>query len=212
MKARGLLASGLVLALAGCAAPVASVRSHALAEVEPESIQGPYVPEGSRFVVRLRDPLDTTRSAPGQRFRAELATPLLTPGGQVLVPPGTTLHGTVVSTGTREHPRLVLRFDSIETTSGRMPLSASLREADYARYPGPRVLRPVPVGSSDAWLAASAQGSPFAFGDRDGPLARRGIRWEEHTPREVHLAAGARIELELKAPLLPPGTVPVPRG
>ena len=39
------------------------------------------IPEGTRFVVRLNDTLDTSRLKPGKRFTAKLAEDLTAPDG-----------------------------------------------------------------------------------------------------------------------------------
>lgn len=199
-----LLGSVLVLALGACAPSVASVRPHTAVDIEPEQIHGPYVPKGTRFMVRLEDTLDTRRSRPGQGFQATVLTPLRTPDGKVVVPAGSTLVGTVVSTGRPDRPRLRLRFDSIETVHGAAPLVADIEHSERTRYRGPPRLRPTPLVADEVSIAPSGRvGIPPVGG---GPAWDVNPPLEIYSPREVHLARGALLELELSEPLIPPGT------
>jgi hypothetical protein len=80
------------------------------------------IPEGTRFIIKLKDTLDTRKMDQGKRFKAELREDLVTPSGAI-IPKGRTIKGHVGSfergfTGAR----MVLALDEIETRNGWVPL------------------------------------------------------------------------------------------
>jgi hypothetical protein len=84
------------------------------------------VPEGTRFIVKLKNTLDTKKMDQGEHFRAELREDLLTPSG-LIIPKGRTIKGHVGSfergfTGSR----IILAIDEIETRHGSIPLVATV--------------------------------------------------------------------------------------
>jgi hypothetical protein len=84
------------------------------------------IPEGTRFIVKLKDTLDTQKLEPGKHFKAELREDLVTPSG-LIVPKGRTIKGHVASfergfTG----GRLTLALDELETRKGWVPLIATV--------------------------------------------------------------------------------------
>jgi YmgG-like glycine-zipper protein len=95
--------------------------------------QGPYigqpvsaapnaVPEGTRFIVKLKDTLDTRKMEEGKHFKAELREDLVTPSG-LIVPKGRTIKAHVARF---EHgytgAKIQLALDEIETRKGWVPL------------------------------------------------------------------------------------------
>ena len=65
------------------------------------------IPDGSRFIVRLKDTLDTQKMEQGQHFTAELREELVTPTG-LIIPRGEIIKGHVATfergyTGARIH-------------------------------------------------------------------------------------------------------------
>src|SRR5215467_9790813 len=85
------------------------------------------IPEGSRFIIKLKDSLDTRKMDPqGKHFKAELREDLVTPSG-LFIPKGRTIKGHVGSfergfTGAR----MQLALDEIETRHGWVPLIATV--------------------------------------------------------------------------------------
>ena len=84
------------------------------------------VPDGSRFIVKLRDTLDTHEIKQGQHFTAELREELVTPIG-LIIPKGEIIKGHVATyergyTGAK----LQLALDEIETRKGWVPLIATV--------------------------------------------------------------------------------------
>src|SRR5258708_16680039 len=84
------------------------------------------IPQGTRFIVKLKDTLDTHDMQPGKRFKAELREDLLTPSG-LIIPKGRTVKGHV---GTFERgytgSRIQLAMDEVETRHGWVPLIATV--------------------------------------------------------------------------------------
>ncbi len=84
------------------------------------------IPQGTRFIVKLKDTLDTHDMQPGKRFKAELREDLLTPSG-LIIPKGRTVKGHV---GTFERgytgARIQLAMDEVETRHGWVPLIATV--------------------------------------------------------------------------------------
>ena len=84
------------------------------------------IPEGTRFIVKLKDTLDTRDLRQGKRFKAELREDLVTPSG-LLIPKGRTIKGHVGSfergfTGAR----MQLALDEVETRHGWVPLISTV--------------------------------------------------------------------------------------
>jgi len=84
------------------------------------------IPDGTRFIIKLKDTLDTRKMDEGKHFKAELREELVTPGGLV-IPKGRTIKGHV---GRFEHgytgSKMQLALDEIETRKGWVPLIATV--------------------------------------------------------------------------------------
>src|SRR5438128_8994966 len=106
-----------VFALA--ALPLAAEES-ANARIPPHTI-----PEGTTFLMRLEDRLDTNRLQQGKHFKAKLAEDLTAPDG-TLIPRGKKVKGHVSAVENGFHARLLLSFDEIETNHGWVPLIATV--------------------------------------------------------------------------------------
>jgi len=80
------------------------------------------IPDGTRFIIKLKDTLDTKKMEQGKHFKAELREELVTPSGLV-IPKGRTIKGHV---GRFEHgytgSKIQLALDEIETRKGWVPL------------------------------------------------------------------------------------------
>jgi uncharacterized protein YcfJ len=89
--------------------------------VAPNALQ-----EGSRFIIKLKDTLDTRKMEEGKHFKAELREELVTSSGLV-IPKGRTIKGHV---GRFEHgytgSKIQLAMDEIETRKGWVPLIATV--------------------------------------------------------------------------------------
>jgi hypothetical protein len=94
----------------------------------PTQVYAPpdVIPEGTRFIIMLKDTLDTRKMQQGQHFKAELREDLVTPSG-LIIPKGRPIKGHV---GTFERgftgARIMLAMDEIETRHGWVPLIATV--------------------------------------------------------------------------------------
>lgn len=105
---------------------------------------------GARMGVVLSDPIDSSRSKPGDKLRAVVKEPLKQ-NGLVLVPAGCKVFGTVTKVMPAHRRvfgtdgRLAIEFDRVEMPDGRQfPLSATLDErqmSEAAGLPGSRAER-----------------------------------------------------------------------
>ena len=95
---------------------------------DPSTSIGPnYIPEGTRFVVKLDDTLDSKKLKPGKKFNLKLAEDLTAPNGAV-VPAGKKIHAHVSDIDNGMHGRILISFDEIETRHGWRPLIASVSD------------------------------------------------------------------------------------
>ena len=83
------------------------------------------IPEGETFLIRLNDKLDTSNLKPGKHFTAKLAEDLVAPNGST-IPRGKKIWGHVSSVEQGVHARMLLSFDQIDTSHGKMPLIATV--------------------------------------------------------------------------------------
>jgi len=120
------------------------------------------IPEGTHFLIRLNDKLDTRNLQPGKHFKAKLAEDLVAGNGAV-IPRGKTIKGHVSSVEQGLHARLLLSFDEIDTGHGSMPLIATVTGA-----PGDHAVK-----------------TP----DEEGELQRKGMS-KEHEIEAVAVGAG----------------------
>ncbi|HZD93329.1 MAG TPA: hypothetical protein VE133_03685, partial [Candidatus Sulfotelmatobacter sp.] len=89
----------------------------------PVYVAGPNaIPDGTRFIIKLKDTLDTSKMEQNKHFKAELREDLVTPSG-LLIPKGRTIKGHVARF---EHgytgAKLQIALDEIETRKGWVPL------------------------------------------------------------------------------------------
>jgi hypothetical protein len=119
------------LVFAGCAAtpPPAAPEPAPPPRVAPPAQQVHDVPAMSTFSVSLMSALGTRLSSPGDSFRAKVISPLTTLRGYTLVPVGSVVRGRVIAVEQAPASRLRLKFDTVTTTAGPVPLYATLSEA-----------------------------------------------------------------------------------
>ena len=83
------------------------------------------VPEGTTFLVRLQDKLDTAELHRGEHFKVKLDEDLISANGN-MIPRGKKIKGHVSSVEHGRHARLLLCFDEIETKHGWIALIATV--------------------------------------------------------------------------------------
>jgi hypothetical protein len=169
---------------------------------QQEHIQGPYVPAGTRFDAQLEQSLDTSTSQQGERFTAVVQQALTDQQGNVVVPAGAHIHGSVHSViGTNSVPRLRLRFEGIDAAGGFVPLQARVVASGYQTYPG----RPQWGGPNYGYTVWDGP-TVWPYGGGPGYYSY-GVNgyYDVYIPREVRLPEGATLHLQLVRPLLGPG-------
>jgi hypothetical protein len=87
------------------------------------------VPAMSTFSVALVRPMGTRLSAPGDSFRAKVISPLTTLRGYPVVPIGSVLQGRVVAVEQAPASQIRLKFETLTTAAGPVPLYATLTDA-----------------------------------------------------------------------------------
>ena len=87
--------------------------------------QADAIPQGTRFLLRLDEPLDTHNLQAGQHFQAELAQDLVSPSGLVIRKGGQVRAHVATFERGYTGARLMLAMDDIETPNGWLPLIAT---------------------------------------------------------------------------------------
>ncbi len=176
------------------------------------------IPEGTTFLIRLDDKLDTRKLEQGKHFKAKLAEDLIAPDG-TSIPRGKKIKGHVSSVEQGLHARMLLSFDEIETDHGWMPLIATVTgvpgehaakqpdaEGEIERK-GASKRRMVETAAVGAGLgaaggAAAGGGKGAAIGAGVGATA--GALAGILTDRNLRLDKGTILELRLDHPLQVP--------
>jgi hypothetical protein len=175
------------------------------------------VPEGTTFLVRLEDRLDTAELHPGQHFKVKLDEDLVAANGK-MIPRGKKIKGHVSSVEHGLNARLLLSFDEIETRHGWVALIATVigvpnerglkaqesegeieRKGTSAKQTVEDAAAGAALGASAGAAARSAKdaGSGAATGASAGAmaslLANRDLRLEKGTTLEVRLDRALQI-------------------
>jgi hypothetical protein len=176
------------------------------------------VPEGTTFLVRLNDRLDTSKLQPGKRFSARLGEDLVAANGSV-IPRGKKITGHVSSVQRGLHTRLLLSFDEIDTNHGRMPLIATVTgvpgehaakqpdsegEIERKGMSKERMIETVAVGAGIGAVAGTAAGGGKGAGIGAGAGAGLGAISGLLSERNLRLEKGTVLELRLDHPLQVP--------
>ncbi len=175
------------------------------------------IPEGTRFLIRLNDRLDTRSLQAGKHFKAKLAEDLVAGNGAVIAR-GKTIRGHVSSVEQGLHTRILLSFDEIDTGHGSMPLIATVTgvPGDHAvKEPGEEgeiqrkgmskehEIEAVAVGAGIGAAAGAAAGggkgagigagAGAGLGAMAGLLSDHNLRLEKGTIMEVRLDHALQI-------------------
>ena len=177
------------------------------------------IPEGTRFMIRLNDKLDTAKLKPGKKFEAKLSEDLTAPDGST-IPAGKKVKGHVSSVDRGLNARLLLSFDEIETRHGWRPLIATVTgvpgEHSVKEESGPegeiqkrsadkvRVLEGAAIGAAVGAAAGAAAGGGHgaAIGAAAGGALGGGAGLL--TNRDLKLDKGAQLEVRLDRPIQVP--------
>ncbi len=179
------------------------------------------LPEGKRFIIKLKDTLDTKKLNDGKHFKAELREDLITPGG-LIIPKGRTVKGHVAQ---YEHgftgARLMLAMDEIETRNGWVPLIATVTgvpgdpsiksigdEGELARK-GPdkkRVIENAAIGAAVGAVGGSVigghKGAAIGAAAGAGLGTGTGLLFKGN---DMKLDKGTQLEVRLERDLTVPG-------
>ncbi|MBZ5660381.1 MAG: hypothetical protein LAO08_08225 [Acidobacteriia bacterium] len=177
------------------------------------------VPNGTHFLVRLDDELNSGKNPVNKKFRATTLDPLQTTGGSIL-PPGAKIRGHITRIepgGLTGRARLWLTFDDIDTHHGRLPLVAEVSSVpgDFAVRPGEskegeieartskgtRDLEAAATGAAIGAAAGAAAhgGKGAAIGAAAGGVA--GFVASSGIGQELDLPKGTKLDLVLDRPL-----------
>ncbi len=176
------------------------------------------IPEGTTFLIRLDDRLDTSKVQQGKHFTAKLAEDLVAPDGTA-IPRGKKVHGHVSSVEQGLHARMLLSFDEIQTDHGWMPLIATVTgvpgehaakqpdaegEIERQGMSKRRAIETAAVGAGlgAAGGAAAGGGKGAAIGAGVGATA--GALAGILTDRNLRLDKGTVLEVRLDHPLQVP--------
>jgi len=169
------------------------------------------IPEGTQFLIRLNDKLDTRDLKPGKHFKAKLAEDLVAANG-ALIPRGKTLKGHVSSVEPGLHSRLLLSFDEIDTGHGSMPLIATImgapgdhavksvgEEGDLERrgMSKERTLEAAAVGAGVGAVVGGAAGGGKGAGIGAGRGAALGATAALLSDHDLRLEKGTVLEVRL---------------
>lgn len=169
------------------------------------------IPEGTQFLIRLNDKLDTRYLKPGKHFKAKLAEDLTAANGSV-IPRGKTIKGHVSAVEPGFHARLVLTFDEIDTGHGSMPLIATItgvpgdhsvkvpdEEGDLERkgMSKERTIEAAAVGAGVGAVAGGALHGGKGAGIGAGSGAALGMTAALMSDHDLRLEKGTVLELRL---------------
>ena len=176
------------------------------------------IPDGTTFLIRLEDKLDTSRLQPGKHFKAKVAEDLVGPDG-AMIPRGKKIKGHVSSVDNGFHARLLLSFDEIETEHGWVPLIATVTDVPGERgikrldeegeieRKGANKRREIEragigagVGAAGGAVAGGGRGAAIGAGIGAVAGAVSGL----FTDRRLRLEKGTTLELRLDHPLQVP--------
>ena len=176
------------------------------------------IPEGSTFLIKLNDKLDTANLKQGKKFSAKLAEDLVASDGAT-IPRGKKVTGHVSGVDQGMHARLLLSFDEIETNHGKMPLIATVTGVPgekAAKQPNEegeierkspskgRMIETAAVGAGIGAIAGGAAGGGKGAGIGAGAGAAVGALGGLLTQRNITLNKGTVLEVRLDHPLQVP--------
>ncbi len=190
---------GMLFLTAAMSLPAQAIDSAGTPTARPNA-----VPEGTTFLVRLEDKLDTAELHRGQHFKVKLDEDLLSANGN-MIPRGKKIKGHVSSVEHGRHSRLLLSFDEIETRHGWIALIATVigvpgdhgikapnSEGEIERK-GPGAKQTVEDASADAAAGGTGAGGGAGAGAMAGVLASRDLRLEKGATLEVRLDRALQI-------------------
>lgn len=127
----GMVALALV---AGCRSAEVQSEPGSTPSLSTMPATGSYLPTGVPIMARLDQTLSTEVSDVGDHFSATVTQPVVARNGEIAVPVGTTVHGTITALDDSDHAADVayirLNFDRISLNGRSYPFSAQVMETD----------------------------------------------------------------------------------
>ncbi len=198
---------------------LASLPSLAQFNTRPDTSNLPpnYIPEGTRFMAKLDDTLDTNKLQPGKKFKLKLSEDLTAPNGTT-IPAGKKIKAHVSDIDRGMHGRILISFDEIETRHGWRPLVASVSdvpgekivktgsegEIEKKGTDKRRMIETAAVGAAVGATAGAVAGGGKGAGIGAGAGAAAGIGAALLMDRNLKLDKGQQLELRLDRPLQVP--------
>ena len=204
---------GMYLVL-GTAALLAQTHDPLIAPMSPPNA----VPEGTTFLVRLEDKLDTRKLQQGKHFKVKLGEELIAANGNT-IPRGKKIKGHVSSIEQGIHARMLLSFDEIETNHGWVPLIATVTgvpgehsvkppdaegELERKGMSTRHVIEAAAVGAGIGAVTGAAAGGGKGAGIGAGTGAGVGALAGFLTDHDLRLEKGTTLEVRLDHPLQVP--------
>jgi len=208
-----------IIVLFLCKLACATSTPAAPGRIPPQPNAAEVVPNGTHFLVRLDDELDTGKNQVNRKFRAKTLEPLETSNGYIL-PPGAKVRGHISRIehgGLTGRARLWLTFDDIGTHHGRLPLVAEVSSVpgDFSVRPGESKEGEIEarVGKTsqelEAVAAGAARGAVPGVTSHDAKAAATGAAAggvagfvaSSGVGQEINLLKGTKLDLVLDRPL-----------
>jgi hypothetical protein len=176
------------------------------------------IPEGTTFLVRLEDKLDTRKLQQGKHFKVKLGEDLIAANGNT-IPRGKKIKGHVSSIEQGLHARMLLSFDEIETNHGWVPLIATITgvpgersvktpdaegEIERRGMSKRHEIEAIAVGAVLGTAAGGAAGGGKGAGIGAGAGAGAGALAGFLTDHDLRLEKGTTLEVRLDHPLQVP--------
>jgi hypothetical protein len=206
--------------LIACAFLLASLPSFAQFSTRPDDNGNPgpnYISEGTRFLVRMDNTLESNKIEPGKKFKVKLAEDLVAPNGAI-IPAGKKIKGHVSDVERGFHGRVMLAFDEIETRHGWRPLVAYVSDVPgergsksvneegeiQSKRSNRRMVEEAAAGATIGAVAGTLGGGGKGAAIGAGAGAGAGVAAGLLLDRNLKLQKGQQLELRLDRPLQVP--------
>ena len=193
------------IGLAGCSreparSPGSDVERPAETRITAALARPPFVQAGTELTLTILDPVGTS-SRVGTTVRARVDEDLSASDGRLVVPRGSLVEGKVARADAEPVPVLALDFIRVSTPHGPAPLSAKLHRAERIAIGDDGEIYEPMSSPYDALFTAAYPPGPSGYA---APGAS--VYYHDHYDEDagaIQLPKGARLHLELSAPLVP---------
>lgn len=130
MRAAVVVPFALLVAAAGCRSATVTSGAGSAPSPAPAPATASYIPTGTDLTVNLNEELGTAKSHAGDEFTATVTGPVMAQNGEIAIPKGAVVHGTVTGTkasGSVGDPAAIrLDFQSIDIDGQSYPFAAAI--------------------------------------------------------------------------------------